>query len=196
VREIESLDRRVAGTGHAAELERHAHPARARPAAPRPGVRGQLVRPRSARRRAGPARRASRRGVSATFRLTARGAVLGLFAVCFLTLLFAAVTGWSAIPDMAFVGGCGAGAWYTKRGALLPLAVSPPLIFFLSCLLVQWLTASGTFTTLTGIFVTLGTSAPWLYLGTALTVTIGLYRGLGTEVIDLFIDLRDLVTGR
>jgi hypothetical protein len=122
--------------------------------------------------------------------------VLGLFAVCFLTLLFASATGWTAIPAMAFVGGCGAGAWYTKRGALLPLAVSPPLIYFLACLLAQWLTASGNIALLTGIFVTLGTSAPWLFLGTALAVGIGLYRGLGGEIADLFIDLRDLVFGR
>jgi hypothetical protein len=122
--------------------------------------------------------------------------VLGLFVACVLALLLAAATGWSALGDMAFVGGCGAGAWYTKRGAILPLAVSPPLVFFLACLLVQWMTAPGGLALLTGIFLTLGTSAPWLFLGTALTVGIGLYRGLGGEVVDLLIDLRDLVTGR
>ena len=122
--------------------------------------------------------------------------MLGLFSACFLTLLLASATGWSAIPDMAFVGGCGAGARYTKRGGLLPLAVSPPLVFFLACLSVQWLTASGLFTTLTGMFVTLGTSAPWLFLGTVLTVVIGSCRGLGSEVADLLADLRHLVTGR
>lgn len=122
--------------------------------------------------------------------------MLGLFVVCVLALLLTAVTGWSALGDMAFVGGCGAGAWYTKRGAMLPFAVSPPLIFFLACLLVQWMTAPGSLALLTGIFLTLGTSAPWLFLGTALTVGIGLYRGLGGEVVDLLIDLRDLVTGR
>jgi hypothetical protein len=175
---METLGRPVAGNEHSAELER-----RPRPAAPR--------RSRAARR-AGPARRAG----AATFQLTARGAILGLFAACLLTLLLAAVTGWSAIPDMAFVGGCGAGAWYTKRGALLPLAVSPPLIFFLACLATQWITATGTFATVTGIFVTLGTSAPWLFLGTALTVVIGCYRGLPGELMDLLIDLRDMITGR
>jgi hypothetical protein len=143
-------------------------------------------------RRAGPRRRAK----AATFQLTARGAVLGLFAACLLTLLLAAVTGWSAIPDMAFVGGCGAGAWYTKRGALLPLAVSPPLIFFVACVSAQWITTSGMFATVTGIFVTLGTSAPWLFLGTALTIAIGCYRGLPGELMDLLIDLRGMFTGR
>jgi hypothetical protein len=129
-------------------------------------------------------------------RLTARGALLGLFVACFLALLFAQATGWSAIPDLVFVGGCGGGAWYTKRGAQLPLAVSPPVIFFLACLLVQWLTTSGFIPLLTGIFVTLGSAAPWLFAGTALTVLIGLCRGLGGEIMDLLIDVRDLVTGR
>jgi len=130
------------------------------------------------------------------FRLTARGAVLALFLLCFLTQLLASPTGWSAVPDVAFIGGCAAAAWYTKRGALLPIAVSPPLVFFLTCLLVQWLTTSGSIALLTGVFVTLGTSEPWLCTGTALAVLIGLYRGLGGEVADLFASLRDLTFGR
>lgn len=192
---MDTLGQGVADTERTAELERQP-----RPVAPRPGAPGRPVparRPATVRRPAtATGRAASRRGRPAAFRLTARGSVIGLFAACFLTLLFASATGWSALPDMAFVGGCAAGAWYTKRGALLPLAVSPPLIFFLACLSVQWLTTSDGLTMLTGIFVTLGTSAPWMFLGTALTVAIGLYRGLGSEVVDLFIDLRDLVFGR
>jgi hypothetical protein len=187
VHETEALGRRVAGTERGAELERHPRTVAPRPGAPRPPVR----RPAPSRRTA-PGRRIR----SLDIRLTARGALLGLFAACFLALLLAWATGWSALPDLAFVGGCGAGAWYTKRGAQLPLAVSPPLVFFLACLLVQWLTTSGFLPLATGIFVTLGTSAPWLFGGTAITVAIGLYRGLGNEVIDLLIDLRDLVTGR
>jgi hypothetical protein len=186
---METLGRRVAGTERSGELERHP-----RTVAPRPVAARRVAQVR----RGGSAKKggSTRRGSSATFRLTARGAVLGLFVACFLALLLADATGWSAIADMAFVGGCGGGAWYTKRGAMLPLAVSPPLIFFLACLLVQWLTAPGGLALLTGIFLALGTSAPWLFLGTALTVAIGLYRGLGGEVVDLLIDLRDLVTGR
>ena len=137
-------------------------------------------------------RPAPRRGPGADIRLTARGAVLGLFAACFLTLLLAAWTGWSALADLAFVAGCAAGAWYTKRGALLAVVVSPPLIFFIACLLVQWLTSTGTIYTLEGIVITLGTSAPWLFLGTALTLGIALFRGLPGELMDVFDDLRVL----
>ena len=133
-----------------------------------------------------------RAAARADIRLTARGAVLGLFVACFVTLLLSAWTGWSALADLAFVGGCAAGAWYTKRGALLAVVVSPPLIFFIACLLVELLTSSGTIYTLEGIFVTLGTSAPWLFLGTALTLGIALFRGLPGEFVDIFDDLRVL----
>jgi hypothetical protein len=125
-------------------------------------------------------------------RLTARGAVLGLFLVCFVSLLFAELTGWSAVGDLGFVGGCAAAGWYTKRGALLGVVISPPVIYFAACLITEWLTSSGTFTLLEGIFVTLGTSAPWLFTGTVITAVIGLWRGLPGEIVDFVDDLRVL----
>jgi hypothetical protein len=125
-------------------------------------------------------------------RLTARGAVLGLFLVCLVSLLFAELTGWSAVGDLGFVGGCAAGGWYTKRGALLGVVISPPVIYFAACLITEWLTSSGTFTLLEGIFVTLGTSAPWLFTGTVITAVIGLWRGLPGEIVDFVDDLRVL----
>ncbi len=128
----------------------------------------------------------------APIQLTARGSVLGLFLACFLTLLLADWTGWRAIADLAFVAGGGAAAWYTKRGALLPLAVSPPIIFLAACVCAELLTASSTFTTATGIFVTLGTSTPWLFIGTALVLVVALGRGLAGEISDIVADLRGL----
>jgi hypothetical protein len=125
-------------------------------------------------------------------RLTARGAVLGLFAVCFFSLLLAEWTGWSALGDLGFVGGCAAAAWYAKRGALLAIVISPPVIYFTACLMSEWLTSSGTFALFEGIFVTLGTSAPWLFFGTLLTLGITLCRGLAGEVVDFIDDLRVL----
>jgi hypothetical protein len=126
----------------------------------------------------------------AGFCLTARGAVLGLFGACFLTLLLAGWTGWSSVADFVFVGGCCATAWYTKRGALLAIAVSPPMIFFAACLSATLLTVSGTFATLERIFVTLGTSAPWLFLGSGLAIGIAACRGLAGEIADRVADLR------
>jgi hypothetical protein len=125
-------------------------------------------------------------------RLTARGAVLGLFAVCFLSLLLAEWTGWSGLGDLGFIGGCAAAAWYAKRGALLAIAISPPVIYFAACLISEWLTSSGTFALFEGIFVTLGTSAPWLFSGTLLTLGIALCRGLPGEIVDFIDDLRVL----
>jgi hypothetical protein len=127
---------------------------------------------------------------SAHIQLTARGSVLGLFITCFLALLLADWTGWRAIADLAFVAGGGAAAWYTKRGALLPLVVSPPIIFLAACVCAELLTSSSTFTTMTGIFVTLGTSMPWLFIGTALVLAVALGRGLAGEIADIVADLR------
>ena len=122
--------------------------------------------------------------------LTARGAVLGLFAACFVTMVLANWTGWSAIADLAFVGGGAAAARYTKPGALLALVVSPPMIFLAACVCAELLTSSGTLATVTGIFVTLGTSAPWLFIGTALILAVALCRGLPGEIADLVADVR------
>jgi hypothetical protein len=145
---------------------------------------------REARYREAQYREAQYRPQAQRVQLTARGSVLGLFAGCFLTLLFADWTGWSAVADLAFVAGGTAVAWYTKRGALLALAVSPPVIFFSACVCAQLLTASGTFSAATGILVTLGRSAPWLFIGTALILVIATSRGLPGEVADLIADLR------
>ena len=44
-------------------------------------------------------------------------------------------------------------------------------------MLAQLITAADAFSAATGILVTLGTSAPWLFTGTGLTVAIALGRG-------------------
>jgi hypothetical protein len=139
---------------------------------------------------AGDERRPAVEARPAPIQLTARGSVLGLFVACFLTLLLADLTGWRAVADLAFVAGGGAAAWYTKRGALLKLTVSPPIIFLAACVCAEMLTRSGTFATATGIFVTLGTSTPWLFIGTALILGVSLSRGLAGEIADLVADLR------
>lgn len=116
--------------------------------------------------------------------------MLGLFVVCFLAMLVAEWTGWTALTGLAFVGGGGTAAWYTKHGALLPLAVSPPVVFLIACVSSEMLTAPTTFTTLTGIFVTLATASPWLFAGTALILGIAVCRGLPGEIADLVADIR------
>ena len=139
---------------------------------PRPGAtnpRGQAAAPGQAA--AGPPRgRLEPRGV---FRLTGRGAIVALFLLCFLSLL----TGWSVLADLAFVCGCGVVTYYTKFAGLRNVVVCPPLVFLAGCIFARAVTSSGKFAIAEGILVTLGTSAPWLFTGTGLTIAIALGRG-------------------
>src|SRR5260370_35543326 len=68
----------------------------------------------------------ARRQPRASITLTGRGAVLALFAACFLGLLAAAWTGWSVLADVIFVRTCGVGACYTRGGGLGRGGSSPP----------------------------------------------------------------------
>ena len=115
-------------------------------------------------------------------KLTGRGAVVALFAVCFLGLLIAAWTGWSAFADVLFVLACVLVACYTRASGLRGLVVCPPLAFFAGGVLAQLLTAPDAFSAATGILITLGLSAPWLFTGTGLTVVIALGRGWRPEL--------------
>ncbi len=117
-----------------------------------------------------PPRRLEPRG---SVRLTGRGAIVALFLLCFLSML----TGWSALACLAFVCGCGGVTYYTKFDGLRTVVVCPPLIFLAGCLCAEAVTASGKFAFAEGVVVTLGTSAPWLFTGTALTIVIALGRG-------------------
>jgi hypothetical protein len=117
-----------------------------------------------------PSRRFEPKGV---FRLTGRGAIVALFLLCFLSLL----TGWSVLADVAFVCGCGVVTYYTKFGGLRNVVVCPPLVFLAGCICAKAMTSSGRFAMAEGILVTLGTSAPWLFTGTGLTIAIALGRG-------------------
>ena len=115
-------------------------------------------------------------------RLTGRGAILMLFALTFVSLLLATWTGWGILADAAFVCGCGVVTYYTRTSGLRALVVSPPLLFLAACVCVEVLTASGAFLAAEGILVTLGTSAPWLFMGTALTFVVALGRGYRPSV--------------
>jgi hypothetical protein len=113
----------------------------------------------------------------ASLRLTGRGAVAALFALCFVTQLIADWTGWGTLAGAAFVCGCGAVTYYTRTSGLRAVVVAPPLLFFVGSACAEVITASGTFLAAEGIVVTLGTSAPWLFTGTALTIVVAIGRG-------------------
>jgi hypothetical protein len=113
----------------------------------------------------------------ASVRLTGRGALAALFVLCFFTQLIADWTGWGTLAGAAFVCGCGAVTYYTRTSGLRSVVVAPPLLFFAGSTCAELLTAPGTLLAAAGILVTLGTSAPWLFTGTALTVVVAIGRG-------------------
>ncbi len=136
---------------------------------------------------------------SVSVTLTGRGAAVALFVTCFLGLLIAAWTGWGVLADVTFVMACGLVTCYTRVSGLRGLVVCPPLAFFVGSVLAQVLTAPDTFSALEGILITLGTSTPWLFTGTVLTVAIALGRGYRprlSALSDLREALRDVLPSR
>ena len=131
--------------------------------------------------RKAPVQGPSRRLRSGSITLTGRGAAVALFAACFLGLLIAAWTGWDLLADAMFVMSCGLVTCYTRASGLRGLVVCPPLAFLAGSVLAQLLTAADAFAAATGILITLGTSAPWLFTGTGLTMAIALGRGWRPE---------------
>jgi hypothetical protein len=145
----------------------------------RTGAQPPSQRPSQARSQ--PNRTRSRLEPRGSVRLTGRGAVLLLFGTCFVSLLLAAWTGWSVAADALFIMACGTVACYTRPSGLRTLVMCPPLAFFAAAVLAQLIAASGAFAAAEGIFVTLGTSALWLFTGTALTIAVALVRGYRPE---------------
>jgi hypothetical protein len=132
----------------------------------------------------------SRRTRSGSITLTGRGAVVALFAACFLSLLIAAWTSWDLLADALFVMTCGLVTCYTRTSGLRGVVLCPPLVFLAGSVLAQAITAADGFSAATGVLVTLGTSAPWLFTGTGLTMAIALGRGWRPELA-LLANLRE-----
>jgi hypothetical protein len=131
-----------------------------------------------------------RRTRSGSITLTGRGAAVALFAACFLGLLIAAWTGWDLLADAIFVMTCGLVTCYTRTSGLRGVVLCPPLVFLAGSVLAQAITAADGFSAATGVLVTLGTSAPWLFTGTGLTMAIALGRGWRPELA-LLANLRE-----
>jgi hypothetical protein len=153
-----------------------------------------MTQTQAADRQAGP-RRPLRLEPPGTVRLTGRGAVAALFAACLFGLLIAGWTGWTAVGDALFLMSCGVVAYYTRASGLRHVVIAPPLAFLAGAVCAQLITAPNTFSAATGILVTLGTSAPWLFTGTGLTVVIALARGWRPDLSGLpwFENLADAI---
>lgn len=120
-----------------------------------------------------------------TVRLTGRGAILALLVLSFLGLIMSDGLGWGMFANGTFVVACILMACYVKPSDLLPVTVCPPLVFFVACVCDKLITSSGGTAAAEGTLITLATSAPWLFLGTAMTILIGLRRGLLGNIRDL-----------
>ena len=118
-------------------------------------------------------------------RLTGRGAILALVALTFLGLLVSDLVGWGLLSNVTFLAACIAIACYAKPTDLLPVTVCPPLAFFVACVCAKLITSAGGTSAVEGILFTLATSAPWLFLGTAVTIVIALRRGLLDNIREL-----------
>ncbi|MEU7888362.1 DUF6542 domain-containing protein [Microbispora bryophytorum] len=114
-------------------------------------------------------------------RLTARGAIVMLFVIT--------LAGMPFLPGPAFVAGCLAAVLLVRPRDLLPLVVTPPLVFFVAALLVELMRALSSGSMLQtfglGMFTALSSGAPWLFLGSALALGVGWVRGLPDSLREL-----------
>jgi hypothetical protein len=124
-------------------------------------------------------------------RITARGALIGVFGFCLGFTLVASVLHAEVLIGLGFCVACVLAPAYATRQALLEVVVAPPVTFLLAVIVVQALTAQGDSThasvlsVLEGTLLTLAAVAPWLLAGMVLCVLIAVRRGLPQCVRDL-----------
>ena len=128
--------------------------------------------------------------------MTARGAVLGMFALFFLGLLAADGLHLGLVTGLSFVAGCALAARYTKRDGLLTAVATPPLIFLIALVCTATMSShAGTLgrmvtSVVEGTVLTMASVAPWLFTGVILGVVIAMFRGLPQCVRELRGDMR------
>jgi hypothetical protein len=133
---------------------------------------------------------------AAPARMTGRGAILAMFAVFFAGTVVSDLVHLGFFVGFALVAGCGLAAKFTRRGALLAVVISPPLIFLAAVICAEALTSSSAtghssfLSAIEGTFLTLASAAPWLFAGVAISLVIALFRGLPQALRDLREGLR------
>jgi hypothetical protein len=100
----------------------------------------------------------------------------------FLGLLVSDLVDWGLLSNVTFVAACIVIARYARPTDLLPVTVCPPLAFFVACVCSNLITSADGTSAAEGILITLANSAPWLFLGTAVTIVIALRRGLRDNI--------------
>jgi len=123
--------------------------------------------------------------------MSARAAITVMFIVFLLADLGASWLHMSALTGFGFAAGSAAAAGRTRRDELLLPATTPPAIFLIAITVGELITlhvnhvAASAGIVLADIFLTLSTSAPWLFGGLAGALLIATVRGLPQCVRDL-----------
>jgi hypothetical protein len=128
--------------------------------------------------------------------MTARGAVVSMFALFFFGTLIADRLHLEVLAGLSFVAGCGLTACYTRRDALLTVVTTPPLIFVIVLVGTVSMTSHADtvrhrlMSAAEGVILTLAAIAPWLFTGVIIGLIIAVFRGLPQSVRDLGAELR------
>ncbi|WP_159941820.1 MULTISPECIES: DUF6542 domain-containing protein [unclassified Nocardiopsis] len=122
-------------------------------------------------------------------RLTGRGGVLAITLFSFAGTMIAHWAGTPAAPGIAFTLACLVSVCMVRPSDLLSLSVSPPIAFFAAVVAAESALALGSDgfarVMILGLASRLAEVAPWLFLGTALVLVIGVFRGLPGNIRDL-----------
>jgi hypothetical protein len=149
----------------------------------------------AARRAAG--RRAPFPSLAGRPHLTARGAMVAMFGLFFLTSLVSGWLGLGVLTGLGYAAGCVLAPLYVRERAMLQVVVAPPTLFLATVVVVQVLTAQGAgkhgkaLSVVEGTALTLAATAPWLLAGTALGVVLAMRRGLPGGVRQFWAELRE-----
>jgi Domain of unknown function (DUF6542) len=127
----------------------------------------------------------------------AKTAILAMLAIFLLTGLAAGWLHVTALTGFGFAAGSAVAAGRTRRADLLPIAISPPLLFLISLVATELVSlhvkhiAASPALVLAGAFVSLSAAAPWLFGGLAGSLLIATVRGLPRCIRDLRGEIAD-----
>lgn len=134
---------------------------------------------------------AKKPATAAGVRLTGRGALVVVFALCLLGLAVSGWLHWGMLTGLVFIAASCLAAARTQRTDLLVVAVSTPALFLIALIITKALGSSGNvLSTLEGTLITLANTAPWLIAGTLLSLIVAFCRGMWDNVRTLRKDLR------
>ena len=122
-------------------------------------------------------------------RLTGRGGTLVIVVFSLVGTTISHWVGVPAVPGVAFTLACLIAVFLVRPADLLSLSVSPPVAYFVALVTAEAVLAVGNEgyarALVLGLASRLAEVAPWLFLGTALVLVVGVFRGLTENLRDL-----------